>query len=67
MNHIEIKSERASGLPTIIKLNGKELKDVRLVNYHMEVDSAPRVTIEFNAPTVEIDVIAEMEGKNNDT
>ena len=60
-NHIEIKSEEASGQPTIVKLNGKKLKDVRLIDYHVEVGLSPRVTIEFINPTVDIDVIVEVE------
>lgn len=60
-NHIEIKSEEASGQPTIVKLNGEELKNVRLIDYHVEVGLAPRVTIEFINPTVDIDVIVEVE------
>lgn len=59
-NHIEIKSEEASGQPTIVKLNGEILKDVRLIDYHVEVGLAPRVKIEFINPTVDIDVIAEV-------
>ena len=64
-NHIEIKSEEASGQPTIVKLNGEKLKDVRLIDYHVEVGLKPRVTIEFLNPTVDIDVIVETEEKNN--
>ena len=60
-NHIEIKSEEASGIPTMVKLNGEILKHVRLIDYHMEVGLKPRVTIEFFNPTVDIDVIVEVE------
>lgn len=58
-NHIEIKSEETSGIPTMVKLNGEILKHVRLIDYHMEVGLIPRVTIKFLNPTVDIDVIAE--------
>ena len=64
-NHIEIKSEKASGQPTFVKLNGEELKDVRLIDYHVEVGLAPRVTIEFINPTVDIDVIVEVKEADN--
>lgn len=64
-NHIEIKSEEVSGQPTIVKLNGEILKDVRLIDYHVEVGLAPRVKIEFINPTVDIDVIAEIKEENN--
>lgn len=59
-NHIEIKSEDTSGRPTIVKLNGEILEGVRLIDYHVDVDSAPRVKIEFINPTVDIDVIVEV-------
>lgn len=41
--------------PTHVYLDGKKLKGVRSVDYHISVDEVPTVTIEFYGQSIEMD------------
>lgn len=60
MNHVEIKSPSATGIPTYVKVDGTDIR-CKEITYHVAVDEAPEVDLVLpSAASVDVDCVARL-------